>query len=367
MLKFKIDNQKPIPKYYQLAEVIKKYVNQGKLKVGDRLPPERELAARCQINKLTVVRALSELVHEGVVYREQGRGTFVARKIPLQKISTSIGILGLGIAEDNSLFSTILQGVKRQAHISSCDLRLLPTVEPWEIEKISNYIASLDGLIIIYLAQKKEYLEVLKEEKVPFILVGKYAKDVTEDYVTVENFKGVYQAVEYLIQLGHRRIGFIKGMTYSAMARERWEGYQQALLAHGISYQEDLVASGEWTEENGYKNTLNLLSLSPPPTAIFASSDPMAIGAMKAIKERGLKIPDDISIIGFMDLPVAAYVDPPLTTVRMPVVEMGQAAAKALVRKILEPNQKQVKINLKTKLIIRESCKPNYKEDYYVK
>lgn len=171
------------------------------------------------------------------------------------------------------------------------------------------------------------------------------------------NRAGAYDATRYLLALGHRRIGFITGTMNLGCSIERLDGYRAALHDHGVTTDEELVREGSFTQLRGYAAAIELMELIQPPTAIIASNDVTAFGVMEAARERGKKIPEDISIIGFDDIPQAVQVHPPLTTIRQPLKDMGRRAVQMLLQIIENPKQSAEKIELPTELVVRESTR----------
>jgi LacI family transcriptional regulator len=163
-------------------------------------------------------------------------------------------------------------------------------------------------------------------------------------------------ATEYLIKLGHSRIGFITGWMDLGCSMDRLEGYRSALRTYHASDAPELIYEGTFFQPAGYAGASALLDLPNPPTAIFASNDIMAMGAMDAVRSRGLRIPNDISIVGFDDIPQAAVVRPALTTVSQPLEKMGRVATQMLLDLLRQPDKKVDRIELPTELVIRESC-----------
>jgi LacI family transcriptional regulator len=190
-------------------------------------------------------------------------------------------------------------------------------------------------------------------------LVDHRGGDEKAPAVAAANWQGAYKATEYLIELGHRRIGFITGAMDQICAQDRSAGYEAALADHGITFDPELVFEGDFFRPLGYAGARALLELSHPPTAIFASNDVSAFGVMEAVREHGLRIPDDVSIVGFDDIPQAAHVHPPLTTVRQPLEEMGRAATRMLLEHIQDPLHPPERVQLPTELVLRQSCCPN--------
>ncbi|MEW5817668.1 MAG: substrate-binding domain-containing protein, partial [Spirochaetota bacterium] len=178
------------------------------------------------------------------------------------------------------------------------------------------------------------------------------------DYVAVDLELGGYMATHYLIQLGHRKIGLIYGVANPDLGKERLEGYKRALLESGIPFNEQQVKGCGYKIDDGYRATQEILSGDEIPTALFTINDLIAIGALRAVKEKSFNVPHDISIIGFDDIVFSSYTDPPLTTVSIRKYEMGLAAAKMLIGQIegLDAEYDGGPILLKPELLIRGSC-----------
>ncbi|MEO6713199.1 MAG: LacI family DNA-binding transcriptional regulator [Mycobacteriales bacterium] len=169
------------------------------------------------------------------------------------------------------------------------------------------------------------------------------------------NWAGGLSATEHLVQLGHRRIGCIAGTPRLLCSGARLGGYRAALDAGGIEYDADLVYTGDFRNESGFLGGQALLDRSDPPTAIFASSDQMALGVYEAVRRCGLRVPGDVSIVGFDDLPESRWASPPLTTVRQPLVEMGMLAARTILALSRGEDIEKLRIELATNLVVRES------------
>ncbi len=213
-----------------------------------------------------------------------------------------------------------------------------------------------DGIILSGPRSDDEQLPRLKAEGFPMVLLGQLPGSGIP-FVDVDNVGSARQAVKHLIGLGHRRIGMITNapLAYTA-ARDRLAGYRQALEEAGIAFDEGLVRYGDFREESGRVGMGELLDLPEHPTAVFIASDMVAFGALVAIKEWGLTIPGDIALVGFDDVQLAHYVDPPLTTVRLPAYELGYGAAMFLTQLISGEPVKEQGILLQTELVVRQSC-----------
>jgi len=197
----------------------------------------------------------------------------------------------------------------------------------------------------------------LKKSEVPYVVMDSYFADPRVNCIYVKNKEGAYGAVGHLIELGHRRIATIHGPTYLQSGIDRLQGYRQALRDNGLAMDEALILNGTFNKNVAYEKMKELLNLKNPPTAVFTASDEMALGAIKAIKEKGLGIPKDISIIGFDDNPLCVEISPQLTTVRQPISEMGRLCAETIISLVDGHEKSCAKNILETKLIIRDSCR----------
>jgi LacI family transcriptional regulator len=212
----------------------------------------------------------------------------------------------------------------------------------------------LDGVVVSSAPLDDPIFPRLLEDGVPFIIVGRYPHE-RANYVDVDNVVGARMAVEHLLRLGHERVATITGPLNMCAGQDRLEGYRQALAARGIPVDEDLIAEGDFTEQGGQAAMRRLLP--HRPTAVFAASDMMAAGAIKVLREAGLRVPEDVAVVGFDDIPLASMVEPPLTTVRQPIEQLGSMAVELLVSLMENPGEETVhRVVLPTELVIRASC-----------
>lgn len=167
--------------------------------------------------------------------------------------------------------------------------------------------------------------------RVPTVLLNCYSGDRSLPSVVPSEVAGSYAATEFVLQHGHRRIGFINGEPWMDAARSRLKGYRQALATADVAFDSDLIRNGDWMPDTGYRRTYELLRLNRPPTAIFCANDLMAVGALEALAELGIRVPDDMSVMGYDDQEVARYTRPPLSSCVLPNYEMGQWAAEHLM------------------------------------
>jgi LacI family transcriptional regulator len=174
--------------------------------------------------------------------------------------------------------------------------------------------------------------------------------------VVPDDSYGASMATEHLIRLRHRRIGYINGPKNWYACRTRLSGYQNTLASHHLPFDASLVQPGDWEMESGYAAAKKFLKQSKRPTAIFAANDVMALGAIYAIQDAGLSVPEDMAIVGYDNRNFTTTVRPPITTVSMPVIEMGGVAAELLLKQIAEGRKEEEEIKVKGQLIIRETC-----------
>jgi DNA-binding LacI/PurR family transcriptional regulator len=214
----------------------------------------------------------------------------------------------------------------------------------------------IDGLVISGPRSDNTALRSLVQEGFPLVLMGQLP-DPDFHYVDVDNHAAAQTAVEHLVGLGHTRIACITNARHSYTAAiQRLQGYRDVLEAHSIPCHDKLVRYGDFTLESGYGEMCSLLDEPEVPSAVFVASDVVAFGAMSAIRERGLRIPDDIAVVGFDDVPLARYASPPLTTAHLPAPEMGRQAGEMLIQLIQGGRPATRHLLLDTYLVVRESC-----------
>jgi LacI family transcriptional regulator len=299
-------------------------------------------------------RVLTAMTRLGYVANQQARSLVGGRS----------QVVGLLIhAFDSPYIGLIIEGIDEAVAEAQYDLMLYTTHRRKSREL--TFVASLtrglaDGLLLVLPRDTEAYLDTLGRQGFPFVLVDYKAQSSDTPAVSATNFEGAYDAMTYLLDLGHKRIGFITGnMETGSATNERLRGYETALADRGILLDPILIYEGDFFQPSGLQGANYLLSLSTPPTAIFASNDVMASGVYEAIRARGLRIPQDVSVIGFDDIPLAAQLHPRLTTVRQPLVEMGRLATQRLLRTIEEDLEEPPGyIELPTELVVRDSVCP---------
>jgi LacI family transcriptional regulator len=254
-------------------------------------------------------------------------------------------------------FPHLIQGIAQACNQYDYSLGLFLVSSQEDEEKIFPRVSRagmLDGVIVQSGHHGEPMVGRLIDSMIPLVVVGRPFHTKGVSYVDIDNVNGSYNAVSHLIRMGHKRIGTITGPAKSAVGIDRKKGYLKALVERGRRSDPSLIVEGDFTEIGGYYAMKELLS--SEPDAIFAASDIMAIGAMRAVREVGLTIPDDVAFVGFDDIPLPNAPDPALTTVRQPVAQFSTAAVETLLDLIENGINPPHHIILDTELIIRESC-----------
>jgi LacI family transcriptional regulator len=213
----------------------------------------------------------------------------------------------------------------------------------------------VDGLIVLSSGSDVELLDTLRTANMPLVVVDREIDDLAADLVEVNHEAGGYLATQHLLTLGHSRIACIAGPQSLSPSRQRVEGYRRALLEAGIAADNKLMRSADFTSAGGHAAMSSLLAMKNRPSAVFASNDLMAIGAICAAAAAGLLVPDDISIVGFDDIALAAYSNPPLSTIAQPKQQTGELAANLLLQRIADPRRELQREILQPRLCVRQS------------
>jgi len=273
-------------------------------------------------------------------------------------------ILGVIIPTARSLvFSTSLLAIQEMAQQNNYSLITASSKydSETELNLIQQYMERrLAGIILTgFVFGQKDLVKELTRRGMPCVVIWDKLDDPDLSYVGFDNFKATYEITRYLVELRHRRIGLIVGpFTKVERVRKRLEGFKSALKDHALTFNPEMVIEKEPTLLDGKEAMGRLMSLQDPPTAVLAASDTLAVGAMAAARDMGLRIPEDVSVAGFDDIDVAAYCNPPLTTVRVPAYEIGKIAMKIMLNMVRDDDKYKVQqYCLDTNLIIRSSCR----------
>lgn len=347
------------PLYAQVADKLKQRIANGEWADGESIPPEKALCATYDVARGTMRQALRLLEDEGVLRREQGRGTFVS----LAPIDASVGNQHVAFVvpyvRDSSV-STILIGFQEVAEQAgySVIFNHVNNDTRQQAEVINRLVRQGVRGIALYPVDSDHLqpIPLLMESAYPIVLVDRYLKGISTDYVMSDHFGGALRAVHYLLDRGHERVGLVTWLSPSISMEHRVLGYTQALRERGIEPDASLIC-----EVEGYPAVdLEPLKVYPTrpqrPTAIFAANDQIASALYRVAGVVGLRIPQDLAIIGFDNLDISPHLDPPLTTIAQPFREIGRTAASILLQRIKGGSSAPQQITLAPSLVVRQSC-----------
>jgi LacI family transcriptional regulator, galactose operon repressor len=327
----------------------------------------RDVARHAGVSVATVSRVLngrpdvSRETREAVlrVVREQG---FSSNRNARALSAGRTGLVGMTLPFVHEYFGRFLDGASEALYEQDMRIVLCPTLHEHQREATLLELlmqGTTDGALLLLTTESSDELKALRDQGYPFVVLDpRKPLDEGIPAVSATHWAGAKAATDHLLSLGHRRIGAITGPHGWVASVDRLDGYHAALAGAGVLPAPELVAKGNFTTESGYAGAAGLLDISEPPTAIFAFNDEMAVGAMKAARERGLRLPEDLSVVGFDDLERAAIVSPALTTVRQPLAEMGRMAVSLLIRLLDNQRLEALSVELATKLVVRESTAP---------
>ena len=362
----KIIFQKKEPIYKSLIEDITFQIKNGLLKPHDYLPSEDTLAQQYRISRPSVRSALTELVKENLIQKYPGKGTIIkkSRSLPCSKRKTKIISLIMPNRIEkifvNPFYGPVVRGIIEEAE--NRNYRILLHKEGRDFnDKLKFYqrlnIDKVDGFLILG-AVNNQLIFLLSEviPSIPYVVVDYCVKERKLNYIVSDNLNGSYQATKHLISLDHRRISFIGWLPWEGNVLLRLSGYKKALFENGLRFDPSLLEAVRVDErENGYHPMMRVFNSAKRFTAVVFANDYVALAAMRAIKEKGLKIPEDMSIIGYDDIEDSEYVSPPLTTIRVDKEMMGKEGVKRLIKLIENPFLATKIITVITELVIRDS------------
>ena len=256
----------------------------------------------------------------------------------------------------------VIRGVEEAAHaagagtVVSAIHRRRSSARQW----LQNVRArASDGVILVTTALDPDLHEELRRLHIPAVVIDPAGvPDLDVPTIGATNWAGGLAATEHLVGLGHRRVGFLAGRPGLWCSRARLDGYRAGLESAGLTVDPELIAPGDFDYASGFAGGTGLLQLDRPPTAVFAASDEIALGVYEAVRQQALRVPEDLSIVGFDDLPQARWASPPLTTVRQPLAEMGVFAVQSVLRLLNDGLLESPKVELATEIVIRESTAP---------
>jgi LacI family transcriptional regulator len=324
-----------------------------------------DVAELAQVSKMSVSRTLNN--RPGVAEETRQRIIEAVEQLhynPAPNLRLHIGVsrvIALLIPDISTIYMVeILRGISNAAEQLNCGLMLFKQDLFEQMQRPFHHAAQfnrrlVDGVVMIVPHHYESIVDDLSAQNLPYVIVDHRGGMENEASVTATNRKGMLDATRYLLALGHRRIGFITGRMDIVCSHDRLRGYQDGLAEVGLPFDRRLVREGDFLQPSGFLHAQSLLQLDKPPTAIIASNDLMAFGAMEATRIAGLRIGHDVSIIGFDDIFLSSQTYPPLTTVRQPLEEMGGVALDTLVMLLEGRTSFSSQRELPTELIIRET------------
>ncbi|GGS39893.1 LacI family DNA-binding transcriptional regulator [Deinococcus knuensis] len=322
-----------------------------------------DVARLAGVSKVTVSKTLnntgriSEETRQRVLKAAQDLG-YVANPAARRLRGARTNLIGMVIPELISpYFAEVARAAAEVASEAGLDLGVFTTSRnpQRERERVATLTSGVaDGVLIVVPTDAAQHIATLEKSRVPIVLLSHFGVSTDLPNIRADSYHGARAATEHLIGLGHRRVAFISGAVESSQAYERLRSYRDTMAAHGLT-DPALIRTGNFTQRRGFEAAGELLDLPDPPTAIFAASDATAFGVMDAVKDRGLRVPHDISVVGFDDVAAASQCHPALTTVRHPVHEMSEAALNLLADALQGRNVRGTQLDFPSELVVRDS------------
>ncbi len=326
-----------------------------------------EVAKRAGVSRSTVSRVMNN--HPHVDPETRAKVLSIAQSLDYHPNLAARGLaagrtrilglvipMGVSVLFTDPYFPLLIQGISSACNAHDYSVMLWLAEPEYERRMISQVLRGglIDGVIIASALMDDAMIEAVIQGGLPFIMNGRHPTKERVNYVDVDNVASAREMVAHLLRLGYRRVATITGPSNMIGGADRLQGYLLALRERGIAPDPDLIVEGDFTEASGYAGMRRLLPLAPQ--AVFAASDSLAMGALRALREVGKRVPDDVALAGFDDMPFAARTDPPLTTVRQPILRAGTVAVETLIDLITHPDSSPRHIILPTELVIRASC-----------
>lgn len=355
-----LEQNNSMPKYHQLKEYLKELILSGKIASGEQLPSENTLVRQFNLSRHTVRQALGELENDGWIYREQGRGTFCAFR---EKRKQTIAVLTTYISD--YIFPNIIRGIEEVLSSAGYTLILANTGnnKDKEAQCMKNLMEKdIAGLIVEPTKSAREnvnsnYFAELERRRVPYLMLHAVYPELDPAYIIMDDEKGGYLATKYLLQIGHRVIaGIFKSDDLQGVRRQA--GFAAALAEYNVDLEPGLVGNYE-TEQlfsYPYQFTCSVLERNPRPTAIVCYNDQIAMQVLQAIRDRGLTVPEDISVVGYDDSSLATASEVKLTSIKHPKADMGRQAARFIID-MVEKRVEKPKLVYAPELVVRSSCR----------
>ncbi len=326
-----------------------------------------EIAKKAGVSRSTVSRVINDDPNVKEQTRERvmqvvTSHNYVPSRAARKLAGGRTGVIGLVIPIGVSrlfvepFFPSLIQSVTNRCNATNRSVMFWLGEPDYERRMINQILGNdlLDGVIVSSLKDEDPIVAALLRSEIPFVLIGRYRDDSKVNFVDIDNEGAARSAVNYLIQIGRKKIATITGVGDMIVSKDRLKGYRSALKKAGFTFDPNLVVDGGFIEEGGYSAMGRLFPQNPD--AIFAASDAMAVGAIRFLKERGKRVPEDVAVIGFDDAPFAAGYQPALSTVHQPTAQLGAQAVDLLVELIESNHVKPTSVILSSDLLIRESA-----------
>ena len=325
----------------------------------------RDIAKEAGVSIATVSKVINDYPHVSAKTRDKVKRVIRdSRFIPnsaarelVRKRSMTIGLL-LTTSLIHPFFHRLLIGMESALKKSGYDLIYLAQVSWNKDYSVVQHCRSrnVEGVLLFGFQRHDLNLDELVSSEIPTIFIDLDLLGRRAGYITSDNAASLRNAIQYLYGLNHRRIAFLSGSPDSYVGKTRFDAYTNSLSEFGLPFKSEFVAFGDFSKESGYLGMKKLLQQKQQPTAVLCSSDLEAIGAIEAAQEEGLNVPEDLSVIGFDDIDIAAHYTPALTTIRQDIQRLGREALELLVELVQNPDQSPPSVVIPTELIIRESC-----------
>jgi LacI family transcriptional regulator len=327
----------------------------------------RDVARRAGVAPITVSRVINNSGYVSERTRQRVEKAIAELKYVPNALAQGLrfnrtNVIALVLSDvTNPFWTTVARGTEDAASEKNYSIILCNTDE--SVVKQDKYVELLlrrqvDGFLLVPAPDTIDTIRMIQQQKVSLVILDRQLSGVSADIVRGDSEGGAYELTRYLTELGHRRIAILSGPETTSTSTQRVAGYRRALEEAKLKVDPELISYGRFYQDSGYERTKHVLTLSRQPTALFASNNFIAIGVMKALYESGLRIPEDMSVVGFDDLPPGLLVQPFLTVAAQPAYEMGYRATKLLLERIANSGEPLYQeIVLPTQLVIRQSCR----------
>lgn len=326
-----------------------------------------DVAQQAGVSRATVSRVLNHhetvnpILQDRVLLAVETLG-YRPNRIAQRLRSNTSDVIGVIVSDIQSpFFVSVVRGIEDAAYTNEMNMVLCNADE--DLERQRTYLSYLQaenvaGIIVspTWHMNESDELEMFLNSGIPIVLMDRVVQNYQFDTISVDNVDGAYNATKHLIDMGHIDIAILGGNLKLSTGQGRYDGYIKAMQEAQLPIKDDYVMFGNFTEADGYRLTIDMMTQATPPQALFVNNNLSTMGALKAIRELGLTMPQDVAVVGFDEIPMATELITPLTVVAQPTHEIGQEAIRLLLRRLKSPNAPIQSLLLQTQLIIRESC-----------